>query len=110
MFSLTAGDSEGHRLILLNASELSSSEDEVAIVAAVGDLLGDEGIKALEERGVSTNFVQRNPHPTGRVDIQLDAQGLASYQFAEDALGIDSAGPRNSKIWHLKVMWFASEL
>ena len=46
--------------------------------------------------------MQRNPHPTGRVDIQLDAQGLASYQFAEDALGIDSAGPRNSKIWHLK--------
>lgn len=68
-----------------SASELSSSEDEVAIVSAVGeDLLGDEGIKALEERGVSTNFVQRNPHPTGRVDIQLDAQGLASYQFAED--------------------------
>ncbi|MEC8475681.1 MAG: carbohydrate kinase [Planctomycetota bacterium] len=68
-----------------SASELSSSEDEIAIVSAVGeDLLGDESIQALKERGVSTTFVQRNPHPTGRVDIQLDAQGLASYQFDED--------------------------
>lgn len=56
------------------------------MVSAVGaDELGSQAISELSSRRVNTRFVERSDKPTGRVDIELDASGSASYQFAQDS-------------------------
>lgn len=55
------------------------------MASAVGpDELGNKALKALEEKHVNTDCVIRSSYPTGVVNVQLDAAGKASYQFAED--------------------------
>ncbi|QDV74701.1 carbohydrate kinase family protein [Botrimarina mediterranea] len=50
------------------------------------DALGDEVLATLQERGVAVDWVQRDPvRPTGRVDVQLDEDGDASYKFQPDS-------------------------
>jgi fructokinase len=45
--------------------------------------LGDQAFSALQQHGVDTAHVQRAPSaPTGTVQIQLDAAGRATYEFA----------------------------
>lgn len=58
----------------------------VSMVSAVGDdELGREAIASLKQRGVGTSAVQINRFPTGRVDVELNQQGIASYKFATDS-------------------------
>jgi fructokinase len=57
-----------------------------AMVSSVGrDDLGDRGIATLESLGVDCRHVQRDGlHPTGTVNVLLDAGGDARYEFASD--------------------------
>lgn len=57
-----------------------------AMVSRVGrDELGDRGIATLETLGVACRHVQRDGlHPTGTVNVLLDAGGDARYEFASD--------------------------
>ena len=58
---------------------------EVAIVSAVGqDELGERAIAALVDVKIDVTAVARKNQPTGRVDVQLDEHGHASYQFQSD--------------------------
>ena len=67
-----------------STSELGQGTACVKMVSAVGDdPLGRDAIKALEARGVHTDSVQINRFPTGRVDVELDGAGAATYRFAE---------------------------
>jgi fructokinase len=46
------------------------------------DDLGDRFHRELTDRGVPTNYVQRDPRrPTGQVTVSLDSQGNATYRF-----------------------------
>lgn len=68
-----------------SAAELGQEKAAVAMVSAVGDdELGRCALEALANRGVHTADVQVNGYPTGRVDVELDEHGAASYQFAEN--------------------------
>ena len=69
-----------------STSELARNSVHVSIFSAVGDDdLGRQAIEALGTRGVDTSLIEVNNHSTGRVDIELDDTGVASYHFAEDS-------------------------
>lgn len=68
-----------------SSAELAQEKAVVTMVSAVGDdQLGRDAIKALVARRVRTDAVQVNGCPTGRVDVELDEAGAATYQFAEN--------------------------
>ncbi len=67
------------------AAELGRERVRVALASAVGrDELGDRARRTLEERGVDLARLETSDHPTGRVDVELDAAGRASYTFLAD--------------------------
>lgn len=69
-----------------SAAELAADAAEVFMVSGLGDdALGNEALAALHSHRVATSHVQRTGWPTGRVDVTLDAAGMASYRFAEDS-------------------------
>jgi fructokinase len=54
-------------------------------VSAVGrDELGEKALEKLRSVGMSTEFVQINQYPTGRVHVTLDDRGHASYRFEDN--------------------------
>ena len=65
-----------------------------AVVSRVGDDEPGHAIVArLESLGLETRYVQRDPtHPTGRVDVRLDARGVPDYVIHEGAAW-DSLAP-----------------
>lgn len=66
-------------------SELGKEDVSVSIVSGVGK--DDKGMLALEElrrHSVKTNLIQHPGQPTGQVDIQLNSDGSANYDFAKD--------------------------
>lgn len=68
-----------------SAAELGQTKARVKIVSAVGDdEPGRQAIDVLADRGVCTDAVQVSRFPTGRVDVQLNPAGAATYQFAEN--------------------------
>lgn len=69
-----------------SAAELARDTCRVVMASGVGsDAFGDEAIAALTSHGVDVAGVQRNTWPTGRVDVTLNAAGMASYRFATDS-------------------------
>jgi fructokinase len=69
-----------------SAAELAGDAADIFMVSGLGDdALGDDAVAALHSRGVATSHVQRTSWPTGRVDVALDAAGMASYCFADDS-------------------------
>jgi len=64
---------------------LAPRKVSVAIVSAVGnDDLGQQAIHALQRQGVATTSVTANEHQTGQVNVALDQNGVASYEFVAD--------------------------
>lgn len=55
-------------------------------VSRVGDdALGREALAALSARAIPVGHITRDPdHPTGTVQAELDAQGVASYTFPDN--------------------------
>lgn len=69
-----------------SAAELAKQTARVTIVSAVGgDELGHAAVQALKARGVETSAIQTSAMPTGKVTVQLSAEGVASYRFDEDS-------------------------
>jgi len=80
---------------------IAGQHADVAIVSAVGhDELGEDAVVALREHQIETRLVQRLPQPTGRVDVDVLADGSASYTFAEDCAW-DNLGWNSSLQEHL---------
>jgi fructokinase len=57
-----------------------------SMVSSVGcDPLGDRVFKEFDARGIDTNHIARDrQHGTGKVDVTVDDNGQASYQFASN--------------------------
>lgn len=56
------------------------------MVSGVGaDELGQRALQELSQRNVATEHVQQRREQTGFVNVSLDANGVASYEFAENA-------------------------
>jgi fructokinase len=68
-----------------SAAGLSDADLRVALVSGVGqDELGEQALSILRRKGVDTSWVARHQESTGRVHIELDSRGIASYRFEED--------------------------
>lgn len=58
---------------------------QAAVISAVGnDELGDRAVETLQSHGLIVSGVMRDDHPTGRVDVKIDAAGKPTYHFAPD--------------------------
>jgi fructokinase len=69
-----------------STAELALDVADVFVVSAVGnDELGQRAIDSLTRHHVSVEGVQRNSKETGRVLVELDSAGIASYRFAENS-------------------------
>jgi len=67
------------------AAKLSVVDCQVAMASAVGhDPLGRAAHVELERHGVDTTSLQTVHSATGRVLVELDADGQASYEFATE--------------------------
>ena len=60
---------------------------DVEFISRIGkDFLGNEILKELKSRGVSTIFLQEDPiHPTGKVTVDIDSNGSAKYEIYNDS-------------------------
>jgi fructokinase len=68
-----------------SAAELAGESAEVEMVSGVGlDALGPPVIAALGAHHVGAEHVSASSFQTSRVDVKLDAAGIASYVFAEN--------------------------
>lgn len=68
-----------------SAAELAGQSADVHMVSGVGtDDLGRRAISSLKDHDVNALNVAESKFVTGRVDVKLDAAGIASYKFAED--------------------------
>ncbi len=69
------------------ASSLHGLGASVQFISSIGiDSLGDEILSLMKAQQLSTQFIQRHPnYPTGQVHVQLDDQGVAQYEIAENA-------------------------
>ncbi|MDG2383288.1 MAG: carbohydrate kinase [Pirellulaceae bacterium] len=66
-------------------ANLSGPQTHVSLISAAGnDPLGREAISSLQLHGVDTERVKVLPQPTGKVLIELDQDGRATYEFASD--------------------------
>ena len=68
----------------------------IPLSSAGEDRLGDEIVGALEDLGVPTEFVQRDPeHPTGTAIVEVDQAGAPIFTIVED-VAWDYLGPDES--------------
>lgn len=60
---------------------------DVEFISRIGkDFLGNEILKELKSRGVSTIFLQEDPiYPTGKVTVDIDSNGSAKYEIDNDS-------------------------
>ena len=69
-----------------STAELAQDAAQVFVVSAVGnDELGRRAIQSLAGHRVGVDNVQTHVKETGKVLVTLDATGIASYRFADDA-------------------------
>lgn len=67
------------------SSAALSDRVDARMVSAVGkDDLGQQALQQLERRNVNVSHVAVRDQPTGTVQVSLDAEGHASYEFAAD--------------------------
>ena len=64
-------------------SPIMPGSSTVAISALGDDKLADETIDALKEHGLN-DLMPRVPYPTGTVQVQLDEQGIPTYDIKEN--------------------------
>ena len=58
-------------------------DNTIAVSALGNDKLADETIDALREHGLN-DLLPRVPYPTGTVQVQLDEQGIPTYDIKEN--------------------------
>ena len=66
-----------------HAGQFLGSENTIAISALGDDKLADETIEALKEHGLN-DLLPCVPYPTGTVQVQLDEQGIPTYDIKEN--------------------------
>jgi fructokinase len=66
-----------------HAGQFLGSDNTIAISALGEDKLADETIEALREHGLN-DLMPKVPYPTGTVQVQLDEQGIPTYDIKEN--------------------------
>jgi fructokinase len=66
-----------------HAGQFLGSDNTIAISALGEDKLADETIEALKEHDLNC-MLPRVPYPTGTVQVQLDEQGIPTYDIKEN--------------------------
>ena len=66
-----------------HAGQFLGMDNTIAVSALGEDKLGEETIKALEEHQLNC-LLPRVPYPTGTVQVQLDEQGIPTYDIKEN--------------------------
>ena len=66
-----------------HAGQFLGMDNTVAVSALGNDKLADETIEALKEHGLN-DLLPRVPYPTGTVQVQLDEQGIPTYDIKEN--------------------------
>lgn len=87
----------------LNCSlRLHSLGNKVDIISAIGnDSLGKKVASFINDKGLSTQFIQTNKYETGTVDINLDKNGNAAYKI-KDLVSWDFIDLSNTMIEKIK--------
>lgn len=58
---------------------------DATIVSAIGrDVLGEEILQNADRLGINTDHIQKTIHPTGTVQVEVDASGQPTYQIVEN--------------------------
>ena len=66
-----------------HAGQFLGMDNTIAVSALGEDRLADETIEALKEHGLN-DLLPRVPYPTGTVQVQLDEQGIPTYDIKEN--------------------------
>ena len=66
-----------------HAGQFLGMDNTIAVSALGEDKLGDETIEALKDHGLN-DLLPRVPYPTGTVQVQLDEQGIPTYDIKEN--------------------------
>ena len=66
-----------------HAGQFLGMNNTIAVSALGNDKLADETIEALREHGLN-DLLPRVPYPTGTVQVQLDEQGIPTYDIKEN--------------------------
>ena len=66
-----------------HAGQFLGMDSTIAVSALGDDKLADETIEALREHGLN-DLLPRVPYPTGTVQVQLDEQGIPTYDIKEN--------------------------
>jgi fructokinase len=66
-----------------HAGQFLGMSNTIAISALGEDKLAEETIEALQEHGLN-DLLPRVPYPTGTVQVQLDEQGIPTYDIKEN--------------------------
>ena len=66
-----------------HAGQFLGMDNTIAVSALGNDKLGEETIEALKEHGLNY-LLPRVPYPTGTVQVQLDKQGIPTYDIKEN--------------------------
>ena len=66
-----------------HAGQFLGMDNTIAVSALGDDKLADETIEALKEHDLN-DLLPRVPYPTGTVQVQLDEQGIPTYDIKEN--------------------------
>ena len=66
-----------------HAGQFLGMDNTIAVSALGEDKLAEETIEALKEHGLN-DLLPRVPYPTGTVQVQLDEQGIPTYDIKEN--------------------------
>ena len=66
-----------------HAGQFLGMNNTIAVSALGDDKLADETIEALKEHGLN-DLLPRVPYPTGTVQVQLDEEGIPTYDIKEN--------------------------
>ena len=66
-----------------HAGQFLGMDNTIAVSALGNDKLAEETIEALKEHSLN-NLLPRVPFPTGTVQVQLDEQGIPTYEIKEN--------------------------
>ena len=80
-----------------HAGQFLGIDNTIAVSALGNDKLGDETIEALKEHGLN-DLLPRVPYPTGTVQVQLDEQGIPTYDIKENVVFRASLPPSEPTI------------
>ena len=72
-----------------HAGQFLGMDETIAVSALGNDKLADETIEALKEHGLN-DLLPRVPYPTGTVQVQLDEQGIPTYDIKEENVAWDN--------------------